>query len=289
MPFFCLVMLDALALGLLLTMSELLSLVFASMGFTMRIQWYHHIHTLIMDYAFIPFICFVTYEERLMGPPCHHLNRSRLRSRSVPNEVSSSHLTRHQYTRLCSQNPQSCSIYRGDSHQCTWHCHRNFNYNHCTILCGNDCTHRNCTNHHCPDLFPPPTSYIDLLASHISFLSLASLTSSHLSASLEYYFTPLHTPAASPPSYVYSNCLPLPSPPRVPPGELADGEFLSNAMLSLEYKSITIHWREFSGQECARAHPNWHVLQRLCHDDQPSCLRSILRLDCSLPEGTSSF
>ena len=88
MPFFHLAMLDALALGLLLIMSELLSLVFASMGFTMRIQWYHHIHTLIMGYAFILFIRFVTYEERLMRPPCHCLNRSRLRSKSVPNEVS---------------------------------------------------------------------------------------------------------------------------------------------------------------------------------------------------------
>ena len=160
MPFFCLVMLDALGLGLLLTMSELLSLVFTSMGFTMRIQWYHHIHTLIMGYAFILFIHFVTYKERLMRPPCHCLNRSRLRSRFVPNEVSSSHLTRHQCTRLCSWNPRSCPIYRADSHQCTWCCHRNFDYNHCTVLCGD------CTNHHRPDLFPPPTSYIDSPASH---------------------------------------------------------------------------------------------------------------------------
>ena len=272
MPFFHLVMLDALALGLLPTMSELLSLVFASMGFTMRIQWYHHIHTLIMGYAFILFIRFVTYKERLMRPPCHCLNRSRLESRSVPNEVSSSHLTRHQYTRLCFWNPWSYPIYRADSHQCTWHCHRNFNYNCCTILYGENCTHRNCTNHHCPDLFAPPTSYINSLASHISFLSSASLTSSHLSASPEYYFAPLHTRAASPPPYVYSNRLPSPGPPRVPPGELVDGEFLSNAMLFLEYKFITIHWREFSGQECARAHPNWHVLRRLHHDDQPSHL-----------------
>ena len=253
-------MLDALALGLLLTMSKLLSLVFTSMGFTMRIQWYHHIHTLIMGYAFILFICFVTYEERLMRPPHHCLNRSRLRSRSVSNEVSSSHLTRHQCSRLCSRNPQSCSIYRADSHQCTWHCHRNFDYNCCTILCGDNCTHRNCANHHRPDLFPPPTSYIDSPASHISFQSPASLTSSHLSASSEYYFAPLHIPVASPPPYVYSNHLPSPGPPRVPPGELADREFLSNAMLSLEYKSIAIHWREFSGQECARACLNWHVL-----------------------------
>ena len=37
MPFFHLMMLDALALGLLLTMSKLLSLVFATMGFTVRI------------------------------------------------------------------------------------------------------------------------------------------------------------------------------------------------------------------------------------------------------------
>ena len=241
MPFFCLMMLDALALGLLLTMSKLLSLGFASMGFTMRIQWYHHIHTLIMGYAFILFIHFVTYEERLMRPPHHRLNRSRLRSRSVPNEVSHSHLTRHQCTTLCSRNPQSCPIYRADSHQCTWRCHRNFDYNHCTLLCGNNCTHRNCTNCCHPDLFPPPTSYINSPASHISFLSLASLTSSHLSASPEYYFAPLHTPAASPPPYVYSNRLPSPGPPRIPPGELADGEFLSNTMLSLEYESITIH------------------------------------------------
>ena len=260
MPFFCLMMLDALALGLLLTMSELLSLVFASMGFTMRIQWYHHIHTLIMGYAFILFIHFVTYEERLMRPTCHRLNRSRLRSRSVSNKVSSSHLTRHQCTRLCSWNPWSCPIYRADFHQCTWHCHRNFNYNRCTILCGNDCTHRNCTNHHHPDLFPPLTSYINSPASHISFLSPASLTSSCLSASLEYYFTPLHTPAASLPPYVYSNCLASPGLPRVPCGELVDGEFLSNAMLSLEYESIAIHWREFSGQEHARACLNWHAL-----------------------------
>ena len=70
-------MLDALALGLLLTMNKLLSLVFTSMSFTMRIQWYHHIHTLIMGYAFILFICFVTYEERLMRPPRHYLNRFR--------------------------------------------------------------------------------------------------------------------------------------------------------------------------------------------------------------------
>ena len=99
MPFFCLAMLDALALGLLLTMSELLSLVFATMGFTVRIQWYHHFHTLIMGHAFIIlFICFVTYEERLMRPPHCHLNRSRLRPRSIPHEVSSSHLTRHQST-----------------------------------------------------------------------------------------------------------------------------------------------------------------------------------------------
>ena len=159
-----------------------------------------------------------------------------------------------------------------DFPQCTWHCHRNFNYNRCTILCGNNCTCRNCTNCCCPDLFPPPTSYIDSLASHISFLSPASLTSSHLSASPEYYFAPLHTPVASPPPYVYSNCLPSPGLPRVPPEELADGEFLSNTMLSLEYKSIAIHWREFSGRECARAHPNQHVLQRLCHDDQSPCL-----------------
>ena len=248
-------MLDALALGLLLTMSELLSFVFATMGFTVRIQWYHHIHTPIMGYAFILFIHFVTYEERLMRPPhCH------LRSRSVPNKVSSSHLTRHQCTRLCSWNPWSYPIYRADSHQCAWHCHRNFNYNHCTILCGNNCTHRNCINHCHPDLFSPPTSYIDSPASHISFLSLISLTSSCLSASLESYFTPLHTPAASPPPYVYSNYLLSPGLPRVPPGELADGEFLSNAMLSLEFESIAIHWREFSEQECARAHPNWHVL-----------------------------
>ena len=137
-------------------------------------------------------------------------------------------------------------LYRGNSHQCTWHCHRNFDNNHCTFLCGDNCTHRNCTNCHHPNLFPPPISNIDSLASHVLFLSLASLTSSCLSASLEYYFAPLHTPAASPPPYVYSNCLPLPCPPRVPPGELADGEFLSNAILSLEYESITIHWREFS-------------------------------------------
>ena len=246
MPFFCLVMLDALGLGLLLTMSELLSLVFATMGFTVRIQWYHHFHTLIMGYAFILFICFVIYEERLMRSPCHCLNRSRLRARSVPNKVSSSHLTRDQCTRLCFWNPWSCPIYRGNSHQCTWHCHRNFDNNHCTPLCGDNCTHRN-TNHHHPNLFPLPTSYINSLASHISFLLLASLTSSCLSASPEYYFAPLHTPAASSPPYVYSNCLALPSLPRVPPGELADEEFLSNTMLSLEYESIAIHWREFSG------------------------------------------
>ena len=208
MPFFCLAMLDALALGLLLTMSKLLSLVFATMGFTVRIQWYHHFHTLIMDYAFILFIHFVIYEERLVRPPHCRLNRSRLRSRSVPNKVSSSYITRHQYTRLCSQNPWSCPIYRAESHQCTWRCYRNFDYNCCTILCGDHCTHRNCTNHHHPDLFPPPTSYIDSPASHISFLSLASLTSSCLSAFPEYYFAPLHTPAASPSPYVYSNCLP---------------------------------------------------------------------------------
>ena len=200
-----------------------------------------------MGYAFILFIRFVTYEERLMRPPHCRLNRSRLRSRSVSNEISSSHLTRHQCTRLCSWNPRSCPIYRADSHQCTWCCHRNFDYNHCTILCGDDSTHRNCTNHHHHDLFPPPTSYIDSLASHISFLLLVSLTSSCLSVSSEYYFAPLHTPEASPPPYVYSNGLPLPSLPRVPPGELVDGGFLSNAMLSLEYESITIHWREFSG------------------------------------------
>ena len=241
MPFFRLAMLDALALGLLLTMSELLSLVFATMDFTVRIQWYHHIHTLVMDYAFILFIHFVTYEERLIRPPRRRLNRSRLRSRSVPNEVSSSHLTRHQCTRLCSRNPQSCPIYRADSHRCTWRCHRNFDYNRCTTLCGDDCSHRNCTNRRRPDLFPPLTSYIDSPASHISFLSLASLTSSRLSASPEYYFAPLHTPAASPPPYVYSTRLLSPGPPRVPPGELADGEFLSNAMLSLEYESIAIH------------------------------------------------
>ena len=139
------------------------------------------------SYTFILFICFVTYEERLMRPPHCYLNRSRLRSRSVPNKVSSSHPIRHQYTRLCSQNPRSCPIYRADSHQCTWHCHRNFNYNRCTILCGDDCTHRNCTNCCHPDLFPPPTSYIDSPTSYISFLSPASLTSSHLSASPEYY------------------------------------------------------------------------------------------------------
>ena len=202
MLFFCLAMLDALALGLLLTMSELLSLVFATIGFTVRIQWYHHFHTLIMGYAFILFICFVTYEGRLMRPPCHCLNRSRLKSRSVLNEVSSSYPTRHQYTRLCSQNSWSCPIYRTDSHQYTWRCHRNFDYNCCTILCGDNCTHRNCTNHCCPDLFPPPTSYIDSPASYISFISLASLTSTHLSASLEYYFTPLYTPASSPPPYI---------------------------------------------------------------------------------------
>ena len=51
------------------------------------------------------------------------------------------------------------------------------------------------------------------------------------------YFAPLYTPVASPPSYVYPNHLPLSNLPRVPPGELADGEFLSNAMLSLKYKS----------------------------------------------------
>ena len=61
-----------------------------------------------------------------------------------------------------------------------------------------------------------------------------------LSASPEYYFTPLHTPASSPPPYVYPNCLPSPGLPRVPPGELADGEFLSNTVLSLKYKSIAI-------------------------------------------------
>ena len=194
-----------------------------------------------MGYAFILFICFVTYEERLMRSPCGCLNRSKLRSRSVPKKVSSSHPTRHQCTRLCFQNPWSCPIYRAYSHQCTWGSHRNFDYNHCTILCGDDCTHKNCTNHHHPDLFPPPTSYIDSPASHISFLSLASLTSSCLSASLKYYFTPLHTSASSPPPYVYSNRLPSPDPLRVPPGELADGEFLSNTVLSLKYESITIH------------------------------------------------
>ena len=175
-----------------------------------------------------------------MRPPHCCLNRSRLRSRSVPNKVSSSHLTRHQCTRLCSRNPRSCPIYRADSHQCTWRCHRNFNYNRCTILCGDNCIHRNCTNHCCPDFFPPPTSYIDSLVSHISFLSPASLTSSHLPTSPEYYFAPLHTPAASPPPYVYSNRLPSPGPPRVPPGELADGEFLSNAMLSVTRASPTV-------------------------------------------------
>ena len=200
-----------------------------------------------MGYAFILFIHFVTYEERLMKSPHHCLNRSRLRSRSVPNKVSSSHPTRHQCTRLCFRNPGSCSIYRENSHQCTWCYHRNFNNNPGTLLYGDNCTHRNCTNCCHPDLFPPPKSYINSLASHRSFLSPASLTSSHLLASPEYYFTPLHTPAASPPPYVYSNCLPSPGPPRVPPGELADGEFLSNAMLSLKYESITIHWREFSG------------------------------------------
>ena len=176
---------------------------------------------------------------------------------------------------------------RNNSHRCTWRCHRNFDYNRCTTLCGDDCSHRNCTNRHHPDLFPPPTSYIDSLASHISFLSPASLTSSCLSASPEYYFAPLHTPAASPLPYVYSNRLPSPGLPRVPPGELEDGEFLSNAMLSLEYKSIAIHWRELSGQECFRAHPNRHVLRRLHHDNQSPRLQSILRSDCPLPEGPS--
>ena len=195
-----------------------------------------------------------------MRLPCHRLNRSRLRSRSIPNEVSSSHSTRHQCTRLCSQNPWSCPIYRADSHQCTWCCHRNFDYTCCSILCGDNCTHRNCINHHHPDLFPPPTSYIDSPASHISFLSPGSLTSSCVSASPEYYFAPLHTPASSPPPYVYSNHLPSSNLPRVPPGELVDGEFLSNTVLSLKYKSITFHWREFSGQECARTHSNQHVL-----------------------------
>ena len=125
-----------------------------------------------MDYAFILFIHFVTYEERLMRPPRHRLNRSRLRSRSVPNKVSSSHSTRHQCTRLCFRNPGSCSIYRENSHQCTCCYHRNFNNNPGTLLYGDNCTHRNCTNCHHPDLFPPPTSYINSPASHISFLSL---------------------------------------------------------------------------------------------------------------------
>ena len=114
-------------------------------------------------------LCHILYEERLMRPPRRHLNRSRLRSRSVPNKVSSSHLTRHQCIRLW--NPRSCPIYRADSHQCTWCCHRNFNNNHYTILCGDNCTHRNCTNCCRPDLFPSPTSYINSPASHISFLS----------------------------------------------------------------------------------------------------------------------
>ena len=89
-------------------------------------------------------------------------------------------------------------------------------------------------------LFPYYT-YINSLASHISFLSLASLPSSCLLASLEYYFAALHTSAALPPPYVYSNCLPSPGPLKVPPGELANGEFLSNVVLFLKYKSIAIH------------------------------------------------
>ena len=161
------------------------------MGFTMRIWWYHHIHILIMGYAFTLFIHFVRYEERLLRPPCCHLNRFRLRSRSVPNKASSSHQVRHQCIKLFYQNPWGYPIYRGNSHECTWHCHRNFNNNHCTILYGNNCTHRNCNNYYCPDLFPLPTSYIDSQASHISFLSPASLPSSCLSASPEYYFTAL--------------------------------------------------------------------------------------------------
>ena len=241
MPFFHLMMLDALALGLLLTMSELLYLVFATMGFTARIQWYHHIHTLIMGYAFMLFIRFVTYEEWLMRSPCCCLNRSRLRSRSIINEVSSSHPTRHQYTRLCSQNSEVV-ISIGLIPISALGAVTGILITIAALFSVGTIVLIEIVTIIIVLIFflLPHYTLIHWPLTYISFLSLASLTSSCLSASLEYYFALLYTPAAASP-YVYSNHMLSPGPPKIPPGELVNGEFLFNAILSLEYESITIH------------------------------------------------
>jgi hypothetical protein len=42
------------------------------------------------------------------------------------------------------------------SHLCNWHCHWNFDFDNCPLLCGDHCVHPDCNNRHCPDLYPPP-------------------------------------------------------------------------------------------------------------------------------------
>ena len=59
---------------------------------------------------------------------------------------------------LSSFNPNEVRVPRSNRvlHQCTYHCHRNFDNNTCPLLCGDRYIHSSCNNRCRPDLFPPP-------------------------------------------------------------------------------------------------------------------------------------
>jgi hypothetical protein len=42
-------------------------------------------------------------------------------------------------------------------HRCNWHCHWNFDFDNCPLLCGDRCVHPDCNKHCRPDLYPPPS------------------------------------------------------------------------------------------------------------------------------------
>ena len=133
MPFNSLALLAVLAFGLM----WLLGVFFMS---NVELFWVIAMHTFIVGFFFY-FIHHVTVtEEKLTQtilPPSGHLT-GRLDRHFVPNKV-------------CDLDPTF--------HRCTWKCHRNFDRDNCITLCGDNCVHLNCNNHHCPDLFPPPASY----------------------------------------------------------------------------------------------------------------------------------
>ena len=175
MPYNRLALLAILALGFLwllnddITLFETLSQTFVG-------------HALLIGFFFL-FICHsIGMEEKLTQT----LIQNPLSSFNYPNEVRVSRSNR---------------VF----HQCTYHCHRNFDNNTYPLLCGDRCVHPNCNNHRRPDLYPSPEIPHPLASLPIHF-TLVSLPFLHQYTSLDQYpYGLLH-------AIMHSQCIHRPSP-----------------------------------------------------------------------------